>query len=65
MAKTNKHLRIAEPIVSVIELYAKKSMRNKSAAYEIALKTFISARKQELIDLGIPDSTIEKAENAD
>lgn len=63
MAKRDKHIKIEEKVVEVIEKYAeiKQWQRNKSIAYEEALKVFIEVKREELVNLGVSAELISEA----
>ncbi len=59
--KKSKHIRVYEPILFVIDEYAKKTQRIKSVVYEMALRSFVEDKKDRLIEMGISEEQISKA----
>lgn len=64
MVRKDKHIRVHESIISVMDDYANKTLRTKTVAYEIALLEFIKSHKAEIIDLGISPDELNKAINS-
>ncbi len=65
MKRKDKHLRINEEILSAMDEYAKKSLRTKSAVYEMALKYFLQNNKNKLVEVGVSAELISEALNND
>ena len=65
MAKKDKHVRLSEYILQVLDQYALKTQRTKTVVYEMALKEFAINNKEDLVKLGISSELIEKAINSD
>ena len=64
MTKKDKHIRIYEPILTVMDEYANKTLRTKSVVYEMALKEYIKNKKEEFYELGISSELLSKAINS-
>jgi len=63
MARKDKHLRLLEPILAVMDEFASKSQRTKSVVFEMALREFITNKQIDLLALGISEDLIEQALN--